>query len=282
MKRKSHSKVLTAVALIFGLMGGPAALGQHEGHGAKQPAPQAKKRAAPRGRTKTTPQAQKRSATHEHQQVGQTPSQGQSAGPADPAGRQHQMQHQGMPAGAPNKQGMPAQHQGMSMPAMNIPPHALALAHRENIAAFARVLRQQVEQTGAVEGDFARDAVAEMRRSFDQMERYRQEQMDLMQDPTRPQTSPPQGGTGTQAGVMRGMSHQAGAMRGGMISPAAGTWQQAEPRLSQLGAHLAELERETGREAPVPKFVLEHTGEILKQLDGLSKVSGVPTGGGVK
>src|SRR5262245_8815779 len=73
-------------------------------------------------------------------------------------------------------------HQGgqmeMSLMTSN---HLLAMASLRNIATLARLLRDQVLQCGSVNGDLARDVTAEIWRNFDQLDRYRQNQMDMAQ-----------------------------------------------------------------------------------------------------
>lgn len=57
------------------------------------------------------------------------------------------------------------------------PHHVLAMAYHENLAAFARALHDQAALAGPLNIDFARSAVSEMRRSFDQMKQHHQEHM---------------------------------------------------------------------------------------------------------
>jgi len=131
--------------------------------------------------------------------------------------------------------------QGMSG-MMEGPHHALAMAYRDNLATFARALRAQVSQSKTVNLDLARPAVAEMRRSFDQMKQHHQEQMKTMGDQTKPAMS--------------------------------GNVQQMETHLAALGEHLTALESEVNANTPDPKKVAEHTTEILKQCAGMSATHG--------
>ena len=131
--------------------------------------------------------------------------------------------------------------QGMSG-MMEGPHHVLAMAYRDNLATFARALRAQVTQSKTVNLDLARPAVAEMRRSFDQMKQHHQAQMTMMGDQPKP------------------------AM--------AGTMQQMETHLAALSEHLTALESEVNASTPDPKKVSEHTTEILKQCAGMSAMSG--------
>src|SRR5262245_61617393 len=57
----------------------------------------------------------------------------------------------------------------------------LVMSYLQNIATYARLLRDQVQQCGSVDGDFARDVTAEIWRSFDQLDRHRREQMAMSQ-----------------------------------------------------------------------------------------------------
>jgi hypothetical protein len=60
------------------------------------------------------------------------------------------------------------------------PHHVLAMAYHQNLAAFAKALHEQAAGAGPLNIDFARTAVAEMRRSFDQMKQHHQEHMQGM------------------------------------------------------------------------------------------------------
>ncbi len=127
--------------------------------------------------------------------------------------------------------------QGMSG-MMAGPHHVLAMAYRDNLATFARALQRQVAQAKTVDLDLARPAVAEMRRSLDQMQQHHQAQMAMMQDHSMPSMS--------------------------------ATRQDMATHLAALGAHLTALESEVNASAPDPKKVTEHTTEILKQCAGMS------------
>ena len=131
--------------------------------------------------------------------------------------------------------------QGMSG-MMEGPHHVLAMAYRDNLATFARALRAQVAPSKTVNLDLARPAVAEMRRSFDQMKQHHQAQMTMMGDQTKPAMS--------------------------------GTMQQMETHLATLNEHLTALESEVNASTPDPKKVSEHATEILKQCAGMSAMSG--------
>lgn len=135
---------------------------------------------------------------------------------------------------------MPPHHEGMPDMSgiMGGPHHVLAMAYRDNLATFARALRGQVTQSKTVNLDLARPAVAEMRRSFDQIQQHRQAHMATM------------GG------------HADSAMSGMM--------QHMESQLTALGEHLTALESEVSASMPDPTKVSEHTSEILKQCAAMS------------
>jgi cytochrome c556 len=141
--------------------------------------------------------------------------------------------HSKMPRHQEGMKGM----QGMS-DMMGGPHHVLAMAYRDNLAAFARALQGQVTQSKTVNLDLARPAVAEMRRSFDQMLQHHQAQMTMLGDSTKPAMS--------------------------------GTMRHMETHLTALGEHLMALESEVNASTPDPKKVSEHTTEILEQCAGMS------------
>ena len=119
--------------------------------------------------------------------------------------------------------------------------HVLAMAYRDNLATFAKALQGQVVHSKTVDLDLARPAVAEMRRSFDQLQQHHQAQMEMM--------------------TMMGDSAKA---------PVARTMQHMDTHLTALGEHLTALEAEVNGSAPDPKKVSDHTAEILRQCAGMS------------
>ena len=165
----------------------------------------------------------------------------------------------------------------MSMTTLN---NLLAMSYLQNIATYALLLRDRVQQCGLVDGDFARDVTAEIWRNFDRLDCYRREQMA-------------QGGMRTAS--MRDHSSMAanapseylalreiGAERGPLTPPSPAVqgdqttdmMRRTEVCLTRLSAHLVELERETGAANPNPKWVLEHTNAILQLIDEMSTTRG--------
>jgi hypothetical protein len=165
----------------------------------------------------------------------------------------------------------------MSMTTLNT---LLAMSYLQNIATYARLLRDRVQQCGSVDGDFARDVTAEIWRNFDRLDCHRREQMA-------------QGGRRTAA--MRDHSSMAanapseylalreiGAERGAHTPPSPAVqgdqttdmMRRTEACLTRLSAQLVELERETGAANLNPKWVLEHTNAILQLIDEMTTTCG--------
>ena len=147
---------------------------------------------------------------------------------------------QAKPAPAQEKKTEHQHDHGSATAAATSPPshQALAMAFHESMAVFTKTLRQNAEQTTAVNGDFARDVVAEIRRGFDQMQRYHQEHLNML--------------TGSARTEMEAMM------------------KQMEPHHAKVKAELEALERETGVEKPDRARVLQHTTELLKHLNEMS------------
>ena len=145
------------------------------------------------------------------------------------------------PTKMPQQQDSMKGMQGMSG-MMEGPHHVLAMAYMDNLATFARALGAQVTQSKTVNLDLARPAVAEMRRSFDQMKQHHQAQMTMMGDGAKP--------------------------------PMSEMMQHMETHLAALSEHLTALESEVNASTPDPKKVSEHTTEILKQCAGMSAMPG--------
>lgn len=85
---------------------------------------------------------------------------------------QHEHHGQPKPPAQGDKQtGM--QHSSMDMTKVMREPHrVLAMTYLQNVATFTRALRDQIKSANAVNEEFARSAVAEIRRSFDAMQQH--------------------------------------------------------------------------------------------------------------
>ena len=149
----------------------------------------------------------------------------------------------GMPPGSnPSPGKMPQHHQEMmDMSAMmQEPHHVLAMAYQANLVNFAKALSQKAAEAKTVNPEFARAAVAEMKRSFDQMLQHHQGHMK--------------------------------AMDGKMHAPMADMMKQMDAHHSAIQEHLAALDKEVQTSAPDSKGISTHIAEILKQCEGMSKM----------
>ena len=87
-------------------------------------------------------------------------------------------QHKHTP-GAPKKPGMAGMKSEMAM-MMKSPHHMLMTVHMKSMSDFARALRDQAVKPEALDVDFARAAVAELRHNLDAMEAIHQKHMETM------------------------------------------------------------------------------------------------------
>ena len=158
----------------------------------------------------------------------------------------------------------------------------LAMSYLQNIATYAGLLRDQVQQCGSVDGDFARDVTAEIWRNFDRLDRYLREQMDMTQGGMRTVAMRDHSSMAANAPSEYLALREIGAERGALTPPSPAVqgnqttdmMRRMEACLTRLGARLIELERETGAANPNPKWVLEHTNAILRLLDEMSTMRG--------
>ncbi|MFZ0061735.1 MAG: hypothetical protein WAL47_06830 [Pyrinomonadaceae bacterium] len=87
-------------------------------------------------------------------------------------------QHRHTP-GEPKKPGMAGMKSEMSM-MMKSPHHMLMMAHMKSMSEFARTLRDEAVKPGALDVEFARATVAELRHNLDAMEAIHQKHMETM------------------------------------------------------------------------------------------------------
>ncbi len=83
------------------------------------------------------------------------------------------------PTNGPKKAGMAGMKSEMAM-MMKSPHHLLMMAHMKSMSGFARTLRDQAVKPGALDVEFARANVAELRHNLDAMEAIHQKHMDGM------------------------------------------------------------------------------------------------------
>jgi hypothetical protein len=158
----------------------------------------------------------------------------------------------------------------------------LVMSYLQNMATYARLLRDQVQQCGSVDGDFARDVTAEIWRNFDQLDRYRRRQMAMTQGGMLTVAMGDHSSMAANAPSEYLALREIGAERGPLTPPSPAVqgnqmtdmMRRTEACLTRLSAHLVELERETGAASPNPKWVLEYTNAILRLLDGMSTTCG--------
>ena len=131
-------------------------------------------------------------------------------------------------------------HDQMMMGMSKEPHHVLAMAYHQNLATFAKSLHEQTMQAGSVNVEFARAAVTEMRRSFDQMKQHHQEHMQTM-----------------SADMQTKMS---------------GMMQQMETHHIELNTQLTALEQEVQSATPDAKKVSTLATSIHAHLDAMSKM----------
>lgn len=153
--------------------------------------------------------------------------------------------HSGMPQHSKQSQGkMPHHTQGMMhMSAMmQEPHHVLAMAYKDNLVTFAKALRHHAAEAKTINPEFARTAVAEMKRSFDQMQQHHQDHMKTMDEQMK--------------------AHMADMMK------------QMDAHHLALQEHLAALDKEVHTGAPDARSISNHIAEILKHCDGMAKMHG--------
>lgn len=167
-----------------------------------------------------------------------------------------------MPRGTPEAKGTPGMNSMMSGP-----HHVLTKAYRDNLISFARVLRGHVALTKNVDVGLARPAVAEMRRSFDQMQLHHKAQMAEMGDQMMADTSAAE--TSMAEKKMGGMKMD------DRTKPSMATSMQAmEVHFTALNEHLGALEVEVNAGMPDAAKISLHLTEILKHCAAMSSVCG--------
>ena len=119
--------------------------------------------------------------------------------------------------------------------------HILAMAYHQNLATFAKALHEQTASASSVDAKFARAAVTEMRRSFDQMKQHHDEHMKTM-------------------------SADMHAKMSGMI-------QKMETHQTEVNTQLSALEQEVQSANPDAKKVSTLAASIHTHCDAMSKMN---------
>jgi hypothetical protein len=130
------------------------------------------------------------------------------------------------------------------------PHHVLAMAYHQNLAAFALALHGQAAMATTLDLEISRLAVAEMRRSFDAMEKHHQEHMLTM-----------------SAEMHTRMS---------------GRMKQLDMHQAELNSQLTALEQEVKLAKPDPKTVSILSADICAHLEAMSTLHQSDRGNGVK
>lgn len=163
--------------------------------------------------------------------------------------------------GKPTISSSPA-HRGDTMTG---PHHVLAMAYRDNLTTFTRAVQQHAARAKTIDHDFARPAVVEMRRSFEQMQLHHTAQMSPMRDHMTPMVGD----------SMKHPVSSSQSMKPTMaMKPTSAMMQDMQTHMTALAEHLTALESEVNASEPSPKSVSAHTAEILKHCAGMS---GMPT-----
>ena len=130
---------------------------------------------------------------------------------------------------------------------MKSPHHMLMTAHMKSLSEFARTLRDQAVKPEALDVEFARAAVAELRHNLDAMEAIHQKHMQTMS-------------AEMQAKMQMMM-------------------EKMDKDRTMLKDQVSALETDVQADTPNSKQVAAHTSALLKQLGMMSKMSGASKAG---
>jgi hypothetical protein len=147
------------------------------------------------------------------------------------------------------KSGMPGMSGEMSK-MMKSPHHILMTAHMKSMFEFAKTLRDQAVKPEALDVEFARAAVAELRHCLDAMEAIHQKHMQ--------------------------------AMRAEMQSKMQMMMEKMDKDRSMLKDQVSALETDVQADSPDSKQVAAHTNALLKHLGMMSMMHGGTKAGSKK
>jgi hypothetical protein len=125
---------------------------------------------------------------------------------------------------------------------MKSPHHILMMAHMKTMAEFASTLRDQAVKPEALDVEFARAAVAELRHNLEAIEAIHQKHMQTMS--------------------------------GEMKSKMEMMMEKMEKDRATLKAQVSALDSDVQADKPDSKQVATHTNALLKQLGMMSKMNG--------
>jgi flagellar biosynthesis chaperone FliJ len=160
-------------------------------------------------------------------------------------------QHKHSPSGQkkPGMAGMKAEMSKM----MKSPHHMLMKAHLKTMAEFAMTLRDQAVKPAALDVDFARAAVAELRHNLDAIESLRQKHMQAMSTE---------------------MKAKMEAMSAEMKSKMQMMMEKMDKDRARLKDQVSALETDVQAGTPDSEQVTAHTNALLKQLGMMLKMDG--------
>ena len=136
---------------------------------------------------------------------------------------------------------------------MKSPHHMLMTAHMKTMSEFARTLRDQAVKPEALDVEFARAAVAELRHNLDAMEAIHQKHMQAM--------------SAEMKAKMEAMSAE-------MKSKMQMMMEKMDKDRAKLKDQVSALETDVQADTPDSKQVAAHTNALLKQLGMMSKMHG--------
>ena len=166
---------------------------------------------------------------------------------------QHQHQH---PTEKPASQSSEQKQQHMShdMSKMDMsammkePHHLLAMAYMHNVGVFAKAINEHATSSSVIDAEFARIAVAEIRRSLDEHDKHMKEHM--------------------QAAAHQQM------MSGDMRSHMEQMMKEMDTHQAKLKAAVAALEKDVQGSSLDAKQIAADSADIVKHLDEMSKMQG--------
>ena len=139
---------------------------------------------------------------------------------------------------------------------MKSPHHMLVTAHMKTMSEFTRTLRNQAVRPEALDVDFARAAVAELRHNLDAIEAIHQKHMQAM--------------SGEMNSKMEAMSAE-------MKSKMQMMMEKMDKDRAKLKDQVSALETDVQADKPASKQVTADANALLKHLDMMSKMNGSST-----
>lgn len=173
---------------------------------------------------------------------------------------QHGQQKPPAQAGQQANKQMDMKHGSMNTSKMIDDWHdVLAMAYLQRVAAFARTLKDRVDSAKSVDAEFAREAVAEMRRSFDTMQQHMTEHKRSMPAEMQSQA---------------GMQSHAGLQSPSGTQSYAAMMQGEDQHILELRQTLELLEREVDSSSPRGNKISERAAAIIKHIEMMDRSSG--------